>query len=103
MYDQNETKIIKDAKFIQMVKLRNRFAVGLSLIVLVVYFVFIGIATFQPQFLARSFEHSVITIGIPVAAFIILFSWLITCIYIWMANQYFDRKKEKLKKEYQYE
>ena len=103
MNDQKEIAILKDAKFIKMVKLRNRFAISLSLIILVVYFAFIGIATFQPQFLARSFEQSVITIGIPIAAFVILFSWLITGVYIWIANQHFDRKKEKLKKEYQYE
>lgn len=100
---QKETEIVHDAKFVKMVKLRNRFAICLSLIVLAVYFAFMSVATFQPQFLARSFSHSVITIGIPIAAFVILFSWLITGIYIWMANQYFDRKKEQLKKEYHYE
>lgn len=100
---QKEADILKDAKFIKMVKLRNRFAICLSLIVLVIYFAFMGVATFQPEFLARSFSHSVITVGIPVAAFVILFSWLVTGVYIWMANQYFDRKKEQLKKEYHYE
>jgi uncharacterized membrane protein (DUF485 family) len=48
-------------------------------------------------------EASKITVGLPIAAIVIVSSWLITGLYIFITNQYFDKKKEKLRKEYRYE
>jgi len=98
-----EANIVLDTKFKKMVKQRNRFAVCLSLIVLSIYFIFIGTATFHPELLAMSLEASKITIGWPIAALVIVLSWLITGLYIFITNQYFDKEKEKLRKEYYYE
>lgn len=98
-----EANIILDMKFKKMVKQRNRFAVFLSLIVLSIYFIFIGTATFRPELLAIPLEASKITIGLPIAAIVIVLSWIITGFYIFITNQYFDKQKEKLRKEYRYE
>ncbi|WP_252360290.1 DUF485 domain-containing protein, partial [Acinetobacter baumannii] len=43
------------------------------------------------------------TIGLPIAAIVIVLSWIITGFYIFITNQYFDKQKEKLRKEYRYE
>lgn len=98
-----EANIVLDMKFKNMVKRRNRFAVCLSLIVLGIYFIFIGTATFHPELLAIPLEASKITMGWPIAALVIVLSWLITGLYIFITNQYFDKQKEKLRKEYHYE
>ncbi|EPY8082600.1 DUF485 domain-containing protein [Acinetobacter baumannii] len=99
-----EANIVLDAKFKKMVKQRNRFAVFLSLIVLsIFYFIFIGTATFHPELLAIPLEASKVTIGLPIAAIVIVLSWIITGFYIFITNQYFDKQKEKLRKEYRYE
>lgn len=98
-----EANIVLDAKFKKMVKQRNRFAVFLSLIVLSIYFIFIGTATFHPELLAIPLEASKVTIGLPIAAIVVVLSWIITGFYIFITNQYFDKQKEKLRKEYSYE
>lgn len=98
-----EQEVIYNSSFRKMVKQRNRFAVFLSLIVLCIYFTFIGIATFHPELLAMPLQTSKITMGWPIAALVIVLSWLITGLYIFITNQYFDKQKEKLRKEYHYE
>ena len=103
MKQQVEVAIMNDAKFRSMVKSRNRFAMWLSVSVLVIYFIFIGIACFNPQILAKTLGNQAVTIGMPIAAMVIIVSWLITGIYIYITNQHFDQVKEQLKKEYHYE
>ncbi len=98
-----EDAIIQNSQFRQMVKARNRFALGLSLCVLVMYFVFIGVASYAPQLLAQTFGDRVMTVGMPIAALVIVCSWLITGLYIYVTNQHFDRIKAQLKREFQYE
>ncbi|MBD0084308.1 DUF485 domain-containing protein, partial [Acinetobacter baumannii] len=68
-----------------------------------IYFIFIGTATFHPELLAIPLEASKVTIGLPIAAIVIVLSWIITGFYIFITNQYFDKQKEKLRKEYRYE
>ncbi|MEG0652509.1 MAG: DUF485 domain-containing protein [Acinetobacter sp.] len=103
MNEKMETGILSDAKFRKMVKRRNRFAIVLSLIVLVIYFSFMGVATFHPLWLSQSLGNSYITRGMPIAALVIIVSWLITGIYIWVANHHFDQEKQQIKKEHHYE
>lgn len=103
MNNLKEQEVIYNSSFRKMVKQRNRFAVFLSLIVLSIYFIFIGIATFRPELLAIPLKASKVTIGLPIAAIVIVLSWVITGLYIFITNQYFDKQKEKLRKEYHYE
>ncbi|CAM2965178.1 DUF485 domain-containing protein [Acinetobacter celticus] len=98
-----EIAIIQNTKFTKMVKARNRFAMWLSICILVMYFLFIGVASFYPHLLAQTLGDRVMTIGMPIAALVIIFSWLITGLYIYITNQHFDRIKAQLKQEYQYE
>lgn len=103
MQNKIEDDIIQSTKFKHMVKARNRFAMWLSFCVLLIYFVFIGIASFYPQLLAQTLGDQAITLGMPIAALVIIASWLITGLYIYITNQHFDRVKTQLKQEYQYE
>ncbi|RSO58816.1 DUF485 domain-containing protein [Acinetobacter lactucae] len=103
MDKQTGNDILKDVRFKKMVKQRNRFAIILSLLVLMIYLSFMGVATFHPAWLAQPFHDSHITRGMPIAALVIITSWIITGIYIWVANHYFDQEKQKIKKEHHYE
>lgn len=103
MKQEIEVSIIKDIQFQRMVRSRNHFALWLSVSVLVIYFIFIGIACFYPQILAQTFENQDITVGMPVAALVIIISWLITGVYIYVTNQHFDKVKAQLKEAYHYE
>jgi len=78
-------------RFKQLQKERKRLAFILSILVLVVYFTFILTIAFKPTLLAQTIsKDSVITIGIPIGIFIIIFSFLMTGIYVYFANKQFD-------------
>ena len=101
---QNSTqvKIRSNPKFAELVGKRTRFAVILSLLVLVPYYTFMFLVSTQPQiFAAKISEGSVITIGWPIAALIVIGGWLLTGVYINRANGEFDDMTEKLRKEVQ--
>ena len=78
-------------KFKQLQKERKRLALILSLLVLFVYFSFILTIAFEPNILKETIsKDSVITIGIPWGIFVILFSFVMTGIYVYFANKQFD-------------
>jgi uncharacterized membrane protein (DUF485 family) len=89
-------------KFYQLVVSRSRLAWGLSSIIFVVYFSFILLIAFAPDFLGRPIsEGSFITIGIPVGVLIIVLSFVLTGIYVWKANKVFDRINQQIIDEVQ--
>jgi len=78
-------------RFVQLQKERRKVAFILSLAVLFVYFAFILTIAFEPTLLAQTIsKDSVITIGIPIGIFVIVFSFLMTGIYVYFANRQFD-------------
>ena len=54
----------------------------------------------QPQlFAGKISDGSVITIGWPIAALIVIVGWLLTGVYVHRANGEFDRLTEEVLKE----
>ncbi len=87
-------------KYQELTQRRSRFAWTLSILMLVVYYVFIMIIAFAPDLLAIPVsEGSVITIGIPIGVAIILFSFLLTGLYVRQANGTYDQLLEEVKKD----
>ena len=95
-----QAKIRSNPKFAELVGKRTRLAVILSLLVLVPYYTFMYLVSTQPQIFATKIsEGSVITIGWPIAALIIIGGWLLTGLYINRANGEFDAITEEVLKE----
>ena len=95
-----QAKIRSNPKFAELVGKRTRFAIILSLVVLVPYYTFMFLVSTQPQiFAAKIAEGSVITIGWPIAALIVVGGWLLTGVYVSRANGEFDRLTEEILKE----
>ena len=93
-------KIRSNPKFAEMVGKRTRFAILLSLIVLVPYYSYMALVSLNPQFFAAKIsEGGVITIGWPIAAVIVVVGWLLTGVYVSRANSEFDRLNEEILKE----
>lgn len=93
-------RIRQNPKFVEMVTKRSRFAVTLSLVVLVPYYTYMLLTSLQPQlFAAPITEGSVITIGWPIAALIVIVAWLLTGVYVSRANSEFDALNEEVLKE----
>lgn len=97
MYDLIYQRIEKNAHFNTLVKKRQRFAVLLSLLMLVIYIGFILLIAFAPDWLGTPLHAGTrVTRGIPVGIGIIIISFLLTGVYVWRANSEFDRLNQKI-------
>ncbi|MDQ2988024.1 MAG: DUF485 domain-containing protein [Pseudomonadota bacterium] len=95
-----QERIRRNPKFAELVTRRTRLAVRLSLIVLVPYYTFMMVTAFKPALLAQPIsEGSIITIGWPIGALIIIGAWLTTAVYIRCANGEFDRLNQEILSE----
>lgn len=95
-----QAKIRSNPKFAEMVGKRTRFAIILSIVVLVPYYTFMMITAFNPGLLAQPLsEGSVLTVGWPAAALLVIGGWLLTGIYIRRANGEFDELNQQILKE----
>ena len=95
-----QTRIRQNPKFAEMVSKRTRLAILLSLIVLVPYYTFMMITAFKPALLAQPISQgSIITVGWPIGALIIVGSWLTTAVYIRRANGEFDKLNKEILEE----
>ena len=95
-----QEKIRANPRFAELVGKRTRFAILLSIIVLVPYYSFMLLVSLQPQlFAGKISDGSVITIGWPIAALIVIGGWLMTGVYVNRANGEFDSITEEVLKE----
>lgn len=78
---------------------RSRFGWMLTIAMLVVYYGFILIIAFDKGILAARMGTGVMTWGIPIGFGVIVFTILITGIYVRRANSEFDAMSEKIKAE----
>lgn len=92
-----QARIRANPKFQALVSRRTRFAVLLSLVVLVPYYTYMLLTSLKPQLFAATIaEGSVITIGWPIAALIVIGGWLLTGVYVSRANGEFDALTEEI-------
>ncbi|PKO36598.1 MAG: DUF485 domain-containing protein [Betaproteobacteria bacterium HGW-Betaproteobacteria-6] len=95
-----QARIRSNPKFAEMVGKRTRFAIILSLVVLVPYYTFMMITAFNPALLGQPIsEGSIITLGWPLGVVLVVGSWLTTGIYISRANGEFDTLNEQILRE----
>ncbi len=93
-------RIRQNPRFAELVGKRTRFAILLSLIVLVPYYAFMMITAFHPTLLGQPVsDGSIVTVGWPLGAALIVGSWLMTGLYVRRANGEFDRLNEQILKE----
>lgn len=78
---------------------RSRFGWILTFAMLVVYYGFIVLIAFDKQVLAARIGSGVMTWGIPIGFGVIVFTILITAVYVRRANGEFDALSEKIKAE----
>ncbi len=98
MYADIYDQIKADDEFKALVKRRRRFALSLTLVMLVVYFSFILTIAYAPAvFASHLAEGTVITLGIPVGIAVILIAFILTGIYVKKANTEFDAILNRLK------
>lgn len=97
---QRCARIRANPKFERLVRSRSRLSWSLSAAVLGAYYLFMMVVAFQPKWLhAPLAEGGQLTLGIPVAAALIVLSWLLTGWYVRSANTRFDAMSADLLEE----
>ena len=90
-------RVKNNPKFHHLIARRSRMAWGLSSIILLMYFSFIMLIAFVPEFLGQPInETTLITIGIPIGVFIIITAFVLTGVYVRKANKDFDRINQEI-------
>lgn len=90
MTDPVIDKIRTHPKYAQLKSRRNRFGWTLSLLMLVVYYGYIALIAFNKAFLAQPLGAGVTTLGVPLGMGVIVFTIVITGIYVSRANSEYD-------------
>ncbi len=93
-------KIKNDPDFQKLVSERNKVMVILTVLELIIYFGFILLVAFNKEFLAQKLGDSVITVGIPIGIGVIVLSFLLTGVYVYIANKEYNELSERIKKKY---
>ncbi len=84
-------------EFKKLVKTRWSVALTLTIFMLVVYLGFIFVVAFAKDFLATKLGTH-INLGLLLGLGIILFTWAITGVYVYWANNYYDKEVNNIKK-----
>ena len=93
-------RIEKNPKFLKFVSTRNNYSIIMTIAMMVVYFGYILLIAFDKQFLATKVATgSTMSVGIPMGIGVLVFTIIITAIYVRRANTEFDATKDAIVKE----
>jgi len=90
MRDPVVDKIQSHPKYRQLRAKRSGFGWLLTILMLVVYYGYIALIAFNKPFLATPIGAGVTTLGIPIGMGVIVFTIVITAIYVRRANSEYD-------------
>jgi uncharacterized membrane protein (DUF485 family) len=90
MHDDLVQKLKNDPNYHKLVKSRSRFGWTLTALMMVVYYGYILLIAFDKEFLATKTGTGVMTWGMPIGLFVIVFTVLITGVYVRRANNTYD-------------
>jgi uncharacterized membrane protein (DUF485 family) len=90
MADPIVEKIQSHPKYLELKSKRNSFGWMLTILMMVVYYGYIALIAFNKPFLAQRMGDGVTSLGVPIGLGVIIFTVLITAIYVRRANSEFD-------------
>ena len=90
MSDPVVDKIQRHPKYLELKRKRSGFGWALTLVMMVVYYGYIALIAFDKAFLAQPIGAGVTSLGIPIGMGVIVFTIVITAIYVRRANSEFD-------------
>ena len=91
-------KISALPKYQELKRKRSSFGWWLTLAMMVVYYGFILLVAFDKPLLASRLGEGVTTLGMPIGLGVILFTVVITALYVRRANGEFDRLSDEVTK-----
>ncbi|MEO5796553.1 MAG: DUF485 domain-containing protein [Rhodoferax sp.] len=99
MTDPIVARIEANPKYHELKRKRNGFGWLLTALMMVAYYGYIGLIAFDKSFLATPMGAGVTSIGIPIGMGVIVFTVLITAIYVRRANSEYDRLTAEILKD----
>jgi len=90
MSDPIVDKIQSHPKYLELKRKRNSFGWLLTILMMVVYYGYIALIAFDKPFLAQRIGDGVMSLGVPIGLGVIIFTVVITAIYVRRANGEFD-------------
>ena len=91
-------RILRDPKYQELKAKRSRFGWWLTLAMMLVYYGFILLVAFDKPFLATKLGTGVTTVGMPLGLAVIVFTIVITGLYVRRANSEYDALTEQITK-----
>ena len=91
-------RIASHPKYKELKAKRTSFGWWLTLAMMVVYYGFILLVAFNKEFLSQRIGDGVMTIGMPIGFGVIVFTIVITAIYVRRANREYDTLTEQVVK-----
>ncbi|KGJ08669.1 DUF485 domain-containing protein (plasmid) [Paracoccus versutus] len=99
MQDNLAERIAADPNYQLLKAKRSRYGWILTIAMLVVYYGYILLIAFDKELLASRIGDGVMTWGIPLGFGVIVFTIIITGVYVRRANSEFDELSEKVRRE----
>ena len=96
MQDDLVRRIAGHPKYQELKSRRSSFGWWLTLSMMAVYYGFILLVAFDKPLLAARLGEGVTTVGMPVGLGVIVFTIVITAIYVRRANREFDALTEEI-------
>ena len=99
MTDPIVAKIEANPKYHELRRKRGTFGWTLTALMMLVYYGYIALIAFNKPFLSQPIGSGVTTIGIPIGLGVIVFTILITGLYVRRANSEYDRLTAEILKD----
>ena len=99
MSDPMVQKIQSHPKYLELRTKRNRLGIFLTALMLIVYYGYIALIAFDKKFLAQPIGTGVTSLVIPIGMGVIIFTIVITAIYVRRANGEFDNLTKEILKD----
>ena len=95
-------RVTANPKFHEFIAMRSRYSIIMAIISAAAYYGFILLVAYNKEFLATKLGAGMTTsVGVPLGVAVIVFTILLTWIYVRRANGEFDATNEAIIKEAQ--
>ncbi|ABF12641.1 uncharacterized membrane protein (DUF485 family) [Cupriavidus metallidurans] len=99
MNDDLVERLKTNPRYQRLVHKRSRLGWILTLVMLVVYYGYVLLIAFDKDLMAKKVGDGVTTWGMPIGLFVIVFTVVITGLYVRHANNTYDELTEQIKRE----
>jgi uncharacterized membrane protein (DUF485 family) len=101
MAQETYERIRSNPKFQAFISKRNNYSILMTVLGALAYYGFILLVAFDKEFLAKKLGAGVTSVGIPIGVGVIVFTIILTWIYVNRANSEFDTESEAIVREAQ--